>query len=92
MKDCLKGLSLDHVREDNGAKCGALQGAGVIEDGGAEMVAYGAKDGWIGCGQAAGAGVGVKDAKRRVKRGETTGEECLACGYPARDTENWHAE
>jgi len=92
MEDGLEGFSLKRVGKDNGAKGGALQYPIGIEDGGAEALAYGCKDGGIGPGQFPRARIGVKDAERRKKACETTREERLAGGNATRDTQNWHAE
>jgi hypothetical protein len=92
MKDCLKGFSLGRIGKNNGAKGRALQHPRGIEDTGAELLAYGAEYGGIRCGQLPRTRIGIKDSQCRVEWGKTFGEECLACSYPARDTQNWHAE
>jgi hypothetical protein len=92
MKDCLEGFSLYRVGENNGAKGGTLQDPRVIENTGAKFFTNRAKDGCVSGGQLPGTGIRVEDSHRGEETGETFCEECLACGYPARDTQNWHAE
>jgi hypothetical protein len=88
VQDGLERLPPHRVRKDNGAKRGALQDPGGIEDAGAELVADGAKDNGIRGGQFPGETVAIKDAQVRQEPFETFREECLAGCNPARDTQN----